>query len=733
MNVTTSNQSIGQNSTPVTIAISATFVAEPIEVSLSAWMLALGIDAKIEFAPFNQVFQQLLNPLSGLFADSAGIKVILLRFRDWYVESRKSTPAGGGLELEDRYFDATSRVDEFVNALSAAIRRCPSTVLVFVCPEDPSTRRDIPVESRLAELTRWEDLLVTKTGTLEGVEVVRAQEVERLYPVADRFDSSADAMASIPYTPDYYAALGTMVARRVHRLVSPPHKVMVLDCDGTLWDGICGEEDPLGVRLDGDRLSLQECIVNQSRQGMLVCLCSKNNEPDVAAVFDQRRDMVLKRDHITSWRINWRNKSDNILSLSRELGLALDSFIFIDNDPVECAEVRARCPEVLTLLLPKDAHDIPLFLQHVWAFDRDRISREEHQRTKQYREHFARESLRRESPRLKDFLTNLNLQVEIAPLVESDSARVSELTFRTNQFNLTSTKRSVAQIGKFLRVDQGECLTVHVEDRFGDYGLVGVVLCQTHGDALRVDTFLLSCRALGRGVEHRLLAGLGERALALGLSYVDLCFVPSSKNQPALDFLRKLPAAVPRTLENQVIYRIAAGEAAHTLYNPDAEGNSTGLAADVTPAAIGSSRPDARQRAMLLSSIPETLCDPVLIHKWATPSQSRLALEPGFVKPVTPVEVRIAEFFSELLRVDRVGVNDGFFQLGGHSLLAMQLLSRINAAFGVTIEPIMLFTSNITVSELAIAVLGDQLRQQNPQGVQSILDSLGAITDADDQ
>lgn len=731
MNEATLSQSIEQKSTKVNVAISATFVAEPIEVSLSSWMLALGIDAKIEFAPFNQVFQQLLNPLSLLFANSAGIKVILLRLSDWDKESGQSKTAFGG--SEDLNWGVRSRIDEFVTALSAAIRRCPSTVLVYVCPEDLSKRQYLSVGEHLAQMAELEDLLVMKTEALEDVRVVTTREVENLYPVADRFDSSADEMASIPYTPNYYAALGTMVARKVYKMMYPPHKVILLDCDGTLWDGTCGEDGPQGIRIDGGRLALQEFIVNQGRQGMLVCLCSKNNESDVLAVFDHRKDMVLKREHITTWRINWRNKSDNIQSLSRELGLALDSFTFIDNDPLECAEVRVRCPDVLTLLLPRDPNSIPLFLKHVWAFDQDQVSKEDHERTKLYREHFKRESLRRDSPTLKDFLTKLNLEVDLAPLGENETARVSELTFRTNQFNLTSTKRSVAQINEFRWVDKGECLTVHVKDRFGDYGLIGVVFYQTRCDALLIDSFLLSCRALGRGVEHRVLAALGEMALKRGLSFVDLCFIPSSRNEPALDFLRELPGAVPRTFASQFIYRMTAGEAAQTIYDPDTERSLIDREAEVKPAAIAESRPDSRQRATLLSAIPDILCDPVLIHRWATQSHSRNELDVEFVKPATPAEVCIAGFFSELLQVDQVGVNDGFFQLGGHSLLAMQLLSRINAAFGVTIEPIMLFTSSITVAELAIAVLSDQLRQQNPQGVDSILDSLSAITDDEEQ
>lgn len=728
MNETALNQSVEQESTKVHVAISATFVAEPIELSLRAWMRELGIEAKIEFAPFNQVFQQLLNPLSLLTSNPAGIKVILLRFSDWHKEAGPLEPKLGGSESGNGDI-IRSHIDAFVAALSAAVQRCPSTFFVFVCPEDTFKPQNLRRGKYPDDLTELEDLLVMKTRALEGIRVVTTSELASIYSVADQFDSLGDEMASIPYTPIFYTVLGTMIARKLHKLLFPPYKVIVLDSDETLWGGICGEDGPQGITIDSCRQALQAFIVNQSLQGMLVCLCSKNNESDVLAVFDGRKDMVLKRDHIATWRINWRSKSENIRSLSEELGLALDSFIFVDNDPVECAEVRARCPEVLTLLLPRDPNSIASFLKHVWAFDQDRLSKEDQERTKLYREHFKRESFRRDSTTLKDFLTNLNLEIKIAPLVENETTRVSELTFRTNQFNLTSTKRSVAQINKFCRVDSGECLTVRVKDRFGDYGLVGAVFCKTHGDTLLIDSFLLSCRALGRGVEHRLLGALGEMALQRGLSYVDLCYIPSARNEPALDFLRELSGAVSKTLQNQIVYRMAATEAAQTIYDPDTERSPSRGEADVKTAAIERPRENSRHRARLLSSIPETLCDPVLIHRWATRSNRSNVSEREFLKPATPAEICIAGIFSELLGIDQVGVNEGFFHLGGHSLLAMQLLSRVNAMFGVVIEPITLFTTNITVAELVNAVLADQLRRTSPQDVDSILESLSAITD----
>ncbi|HEX6768952.1 MAG TPA: phosphopantetheine-binding protein, partial [Candidatus Binatia bacterium] len=193
----------------------------------------------------------------------------------------------------------------------------------------------------------------------------------------------------------------------------------------------------------------------------------------------------------------------------------------------------------------------------------------------------------------------------------------------------------------------------------------------------------------------------------------------------------KLSDAAPQKIQDRLIYRMAASEAAQSIYDPDTETGPIEGEAGFIPAAVAPLRPALCQRAMLLSSIPESLCDPALINRWATPSHQRNVPDRVCVKPVTPAEVCIAGIFSELLGVDQFGIHDSFFELGGHSLLAMQALSRVNAAFGVVIEPIALFTTNVTVAELVKAVVAEQLRQLNPQDVRTIQDALSAITDDD--
>ena len=162
-------------------------------------------------------------------------------------------------------------------------------------------------------------------------------------------------------------------------------------------------------------------MIGQKNAGMLLCLCSKNNEKDALDVFDQRSDMPLKREHLVSWRINWNSKSENIRSLAKELNLGLDSFIFVDDNPVDCADVEINCPGVLALKLPANPDAFPSFLNHIWAFDNASSTKEDQDRTRMYQESAQRERYREQAFSLKDFIEGLNLRIEIGELTDGST------------------------------------------------------------------------------------------------------------------------------------------------------------------------------------------------------------------------------------------------------------------------------------------------------------------------
>ena len=350
------------------------------------------------------------------------------------------------------------------------------------------------------------------------------------YPVEKAYDLERDRLGHIPYTPLFFVVLATILARRINAITSPPYKVIVLDCDNTIWKGVVGEEGVEGVAILPAWEHVQQLMVELAGKGFLVCLCSKNDESDVLEVFDKRPDMILKREHLVSWRINWRPKSENLKSLAQELNLGLDSFIFLDDNPLECAEVRSGCPEVLALELPRE-EDVADFLGHVWAFDRLQVTSEDQQRTVMYKQEVERTRFQMQALTIQDFLKGLNLQVNLPEPSHAQMFRVAQLTQRTNQFNFTTVRRTEAEIQR-LPESGLECRIVEVSDRFGDYGLVGVMIFGAIREALEVDTFLLSCRVLNRGVEHRMLNELGKIA-ARSRAADDHCELDRLEEEPA--------------------------------------------------------------------------------------------------------------------------------------------------------------------------------------------------------
>lgn len=532
-----------------TIAITATFTAEPLEESLAFWMEELGIQSEIKFAPYNQVFQQLLDPSSLLSENQKGINVILLRLEDWQRYEVDASEDSGSYEQVE------NNVRDIVLAFKSAAERSAIPHLLCLCPASTIATAD---QKRAAFLKKMEEVITFSLKEATGVYLLTASEIFSTYPVEEYYDPYGDEQSHIPYTPAFYAAIGTMIARKINALNNSPYKVIVLDCDQTLWEGVCGEDGPFGIRIDPPRKVLQEFMIAQHDAGMLICLCSKNNEEDVLQVFERRSDMCLKREHIISCRHNWKPKSENIRSLADELKLGLDSFIFIDDNPLECAEVEANCPEVLTLQLPQDVNSIQVFLKHIWAFDHLKSTKEDRRRTEFYRQDKNRELARSKSLTFEEFLTSLGLEVRISEMVPGNLARVSELTRRTNQFNLTTIRRSESEIERLCLSARFECLCVEVRDRFGDYGLVGVMIFEVGSDAMEVDTFLLSCRVLGRGVEHRMLSRLGEIAKERGLSWINLKYIPTDKNRLALDVFENIGTQFKVSLGESSVFRFPA-------------------------------------------------------------------------------------------------------------------------------------------------------------------------------
>lgn len=572
---------------------------------------------------------------------------------------------------------AERNAEDLIQAIAGARRSTGVPYLVVVCPA--STAGLDQVAHRLAD----------GMAGLPGVVVLTADAIQRAYPVAEHADVPAEQLGGIPYTSRFFAAIGTMIARTYLACRQPPVIVLALDCDQTLWAGVCGEDGLAGVQVDAPRRALQEFAVRQHDAGTLLCLCSKNNPADVLEVFARRTDMPLGLEHIVARRLNWREKSANLAALAEELGQSLDGFVFLDDDPVECAEVRSRCPEVLTLRLPA-AEEIPHFLHHIWAFDRVRVTEEDRARTDRYRQEGQRRAARDRAMTLESFFAGLDLRVTLGPGTRADLPRVAQLTQRTNQFTATAIRRTEAELAGLLDSGALACQTVRVEDRFGDYGLVGAMLFRLGAGVLRVDTFVLSCRALGRGVEHRMLAGLGEIACAAGLDRIEVPLVRTGRNEPAREFFNAVTERSPAAGAGAgLLGTVPAETAARLIFDP------AGRAVPAVPAsaATAAAAPRNRLPTSIYRRIAEDLRDLDAIVEAIESSRVRRRpqLPNTFAGPDDEIERSLVSLWQRVLGLDRVGVDDNFFELGGTSLRAVQVMAELSDRTGAAVHTVSLF------------------------------------------
>ena len=249
--------------------------------------------------------------------------------------------------------------------------------------------------------------------------------------------------------------------------------------------------------------------------------------------------MMLRQEHITAHRINWDPKPHNLVALSKELNLGLDSFIFLDDNNFEIEQVSLSCPEVLALSLPEDSATFFSFLNHIWEYDVFQVTEEDLQRNKMYKEEKQRKHEQVNYAYLDDFLRDLNMIVTLNPLKEKDLDRAEQLTLRTNQFNLNGIRKTREEILKEMDDKDAFNQIIDVKDRFGNYGIVGLLLAEKIKNTLVVNTFLMSCRVLGRKAEETVLSELQKYCVNTGIDTIIMNFQPTVKNQPFVEFLNR--------------------------------------------------------------------------------------------------------------------------------------------------------------------------------------------------
>jgi HAD-superfamily phosphatase, subfamily IIIC/FkbH-like domain len=688
--------------------VSATFTAAPVEESLRFWTDRLSLPHEVAFTSYQQLLQALIDPASDFARNTHGANVALFRLEDLASDGSPETLA--------------AHADEVAGALAEAARRFQVPLIACVCP--PSSQFLKSGENRRIAASVFTSIENNLRGR-NNLYLLSASAIVSRYRIGEVEDVVAERAAHIPYSVEFFTGLGTEIIRTVHAIERKPLKVVAFDCDNTLWTGVCGEDGPQAVQIDEGRRALQDFLLRQKRAGVLLAIASKNNEADVLETFNDHPEMVLGWSDITARRINWESKSKGLLELAAELNLGLDSFAFLDDDARECGEVRQELPEIATLQVPHATSGIARFLDHAWIFDHVRPATEEDMaRPQMYSEAIERSRFEKQAKDLQEFLAGLRLDIDFAPVTPETLPRAAQLMQRTNQMNSTLLRFTEAELKSVLDSGEREAFTATVSDRFGSYGLVGLVLFRESGDGLVVENFLLSCRALGRGVEHKMLAHVGQIALQRGKEMVRIHLKEGPRNQPAIAFLQSVTESDFVTASGGA--RLAAAARLRDLDVADAiDVKAVPVQRDGRGA--GGSKGQPRIDFEAVASL-DTAWKIVGAIQERRREQSKTDREAG-ARPENALQESLATIWRQLLGLETVGIDEDFFDLGGHSLLAVQLLSRIHRDLGIELPDSVIYGDRLRIDNLARAIELQELGVADQGAYDAALAEIESLSD----
>jgi FkbH-like protein len=526
----------------ISIGVAASFTGNSLLPFLGGHLLEAGLKSSIDLGPYNQLFQACLDH-KGFFKGEPDVIVLLYRVEDIALEELLAFLQGD----PGAFQRAAEKIEVLVSALRGLRERFAGTLITNLAPFPTGLPASAPSLENPTALGALHRALTTRfaeaVASIPGIRLCDLDAVQRECGLPYSFDSRQWYLYRQPFTDSFLLRAGCLLARMIVSLQRPSKKCVVLDCDNTLWGGTVGEDGINNIEL-GDEFpgtafrDFQRLLLYWRKQGILLALASKNNEADVWEVFEKHSGMLLKREHISAWQINWNPKSENVVHIAKALNIGVDSLVFIDDSPMEIDYMQTARPEVSAVLLPEDPADILETMQSLTWFDRLEVTPEDRKRADLMRAEQQREALGSGLSK-EEFRKNLELRIDFFLAQPEDLERITQLINKTNQFNLTTIRRSADQVRTLAESSQHRVFGVRVSDKFGEYGLTGVVIAerQPGSGQMTIDTFLLSCRVLGRGVETALLAALAEEARIEAAQYLVASFVPTAKNAPASTFL----------------------------------------------------------------------------------------------------------------------------------------------------------------------------------------------------
>jgi FkbH-like protein len=495
-------------------------------------------------APFDQYFQAILDENSALnqFSPQALVLWLSLRRLDPVL-----LEGGAGLSDGERDRRAQAVLERVGQWVGQARERTTATIFIANFVRPPRPRLGI-ADTRCAsgEGALFARLNSRLADTYRDDPRVMVLDVDQAVAGAGRasaWNPQMYRLAKIEWDGIAARHAGELFARALRAICVPARKCLAVDLDNTLWGGVVGEDGPAGIKIgEGDPvgesfLAFQRVLLDLKARGILLAICSKNNLEDAEEAF-ARNHMPLALEDFAAARINWNNKPDNLREIAAELNIGTDSLVFVDDNPAECELVRRLVPEVCTIQLPSDPACYADLLLDTWEFDKLLVTPEDSRKTQQYRDNTARATAQASFQDLTEYLESLGTRVQVAAADPQVLPRLHQLFSKTNQFNLTTKRYTPAEVEAFATSPDWRLEYVRAQDNFGDLGIIGLYLLslRNRGEP-EIDSFILSCRAMGRGIETVMCNRLKQIAFQeLGAASLQARFEPTRKNRPAESF-----------------------------------------------------------------------------------------------------------------------------------------------------------------------------------------------------
>lgn len=505
-----------------------------------------GVDKKLAFdvyeADYDQIEQQVFEEASALYGFSPEF-VLLSKSSYKLLDEFYATAPGARSGFADQ------KLAQYQALLSTLQARVKATVILTNFPEVNDAvfgnYAANVASSFLFQVRKLNLLLMQEAQSRKNLLIADAQSLATEHGLKAVVDQKILLKADMPWSLGFLPVLSKAIVGLIEAIKGTVKKCIVLDLDNTLWGGVIGDDGLEGIQL-GDLgmgkafTRFQKWVKELERRGIIVCVCSKNEESIAKEVFGKHPDSVLHLDDISVFAANWNNKVDNLHFIRNTLNIGFDSMVFVDDNPFERGMVKEAIPELAVPDMPEDPVDFLPFLQGLNLFETVSFTAEDAERTALYRLEAERVALAKVYQNEGDYLQSLQMVGDIKPLDAFTIPRAAQLSQRSNQFNLRTVRYTEADLQNVAASPEYTALVVSLKDKFGDYGIISFVVLKKRGCELFVENWMMSCRVLKRGVEQAVLNRIVAVAREAGCQTVTGEYLPTAKNALVKDHYRNL-------------------------------------------------------------------------------------------------------------------------------------------------------------------------------------------------